>query len=348
MIRFFLLTLFLFASLHANKVIYLSYDEAPQRVLKGEIFSFTVKSLSTVKGFKDIRYKFSNLSGLKMLTTYPKRKKKGKYFYDTFYALSTKSRAKLPDINATLIASQDYNSSFIEGEKLNIVTLNPRKNFSEIIADEFELVEYKTTAFDKTHNIIVFVATAKNCNIDAMHFKNVLKQGKESSTPSYLDSKITYFLVIDKRIENFTFSYFSLKRNKFLTTTIPIVVEDDSVTTQSDIKPKDQSKERLKMSIAAAVAFVSFIFVIWRKRYIYLVFIVIPLIYIIYLAIPAEELCIKEGTQIHLLPVDNGTIFETTTQRKTLLKEGSVEKFVKVQLKNKRIGWVKNEDICSY
>ena len=346
--RYLLLTLILFVSLHANKVIYLSFDEVPQRVVKGEIFPFTLKTLSTVKEFEDINYEFSNLSGLKMLTASPDRVQKGKYFYDTFYALSTKRYAKLPDINATLIASQEYNATFIPGGKLNVISLNPKKNFSNIIANSFELIDYKTTAFDKTHNIIVFVAAATNCDISAIHFQNIFKQGIESSTESHLDSKVTYFLVIDKKIENFSFTYFQLQHNRFDTITIPIVVEDDSVTTQSDIKPKDQSKERLKMSIAAALAFVAFIFVIWRRRYIYLVFIVIPLIYIIYLSIPAQELCIKEGTQIHLLPVDNGTIFETTTTEKTLLKEGSVKGYVKVQLNNERIGWVKDEDICSY
>ena len=343
-----LLSLLFLSSLYANKVIYLSYEKVPQRVVKGEIFPITLKSLSTVRDFEDIHYEFSHLSGLKMLTTSPDRVEKGKYFYDTFYLLSTQSWAKLPDVNATLIASQEYNSTYIRGDKLNIITLNPKKNFAKIIANSFELVEYKTTSYDKNHNIIVLVATATNCDISAMKFKNVYKQGIESMTESFLDSKITYFLVIDKNIENFSFSYFNLLRNRFNIITIPIIVDEDSVTTQSDLKPKDQSKERLKMSIAAGVALIAALFILWRRKYIYLVFLIIPLIYIVYLAIPDKEICIKEGTQIHLLPVDNGTIFETTSSKQTLLQEGSVKNFAKVKLKNERIGWVKNEDICSY
>lgn len=348
MIKFLLLSVFLLSSLYANKVIYLSYEDVPQRVVKGEIFPITLKTLSTVKDFEDIDYKFSKLSGLKMLTTTPDRIQKGKYFYDTFYLLSTQSWAKLPDVNATLIAQVDYNSTFITGQKLNIITLNPKKNFSKIIANNFELVEYKTTSYDKQHNIIVFVATANNCDISSMNFKNVYKQGSESMTESFIDSKITYFLVIDKNIENFSFSYFNLLKNRFDVITIPIVVDEDSVTTQSDLKPKDQSKERLKMSIAAGVALMAFIFILWRRKYVYLIFLIIPLAYIAYLAIPDQEICIKSGTQIRLLPVENGTIFETTASKQTLLKEGSVKNFVKIKLKNERIGWVKNEDICSF
>jgi len=347
-IRLLLFSLILLSSLYANKVIYLSYDNIPTRVVKGEIFPITLKVLSTVKDYEDIHYEFSNMNGLKMLTDVPDRVQNGKYFYDTFYLLSTQRWAKLPDVNATLISQEEYDSSYIHGEELNIISLNPKKNFSQIIANNFELVEYKTTSFDSEHNIIVFVAIAENSNIKAMHFKNVFKQGIESVYESHLESKITYFLVIDKTIENFSFSYFNLIKNKFSVIAIPIIVEDDSVTTQSDLKPKDQSKERLKMSIAAVLVFIALIFIILRRKYIYLIFLVIPLIYIGYLAIPEEEICIKQGAQIRLLPVNNGTIFETTSSQYTLLKEGSVDGFVKVKLKNEKIGWVKNEDICSY
>ena len=371
MIKSLLLTLLFISSLLANKVIYLSYDEVPQRVVKGEIFPITIKALSTVRDFQNIEYSFTNHAGLKVLNTIPYREEKGKYYYETFYFSTTGSQAKLPDIEATLIGLDDYTSieddnsteiidiydsneaavyydtTVLQGSKLNVITLNPKKNFSNIIADTFELVEYKTTSYDNNHNIIVLVATAQNCNIDKMNFKGVYKQGIESVTESHFDSRITYYIVIDEEIENFTFSYFDLTKNRFIRINIPIVVDDDSVTTQSDIKPKDQSRELLKMKIASGVALIGFIFIIWRKKYIYLVLILIPLIYIVYLSIPEKEICIKQGSQIHLLPVDNGTIFETTSSKLYLQKEGSTKTFIKVKLQNEKIGWVKNEDICS-
>ena len=367
-----LLTLLFISSLLANKVIYLSYDELPERVVKGEIFPITIKALSTVRDFQNIEYTFTNHNGLEVLNTIPYREERGKYYFETFYFSTTGGQAKLPDIEATLITADDYSSldenlteiinidiadyndtasyydtTVLVGPKLNVVTLNPKKNFSNIIANSFEIVEYKTTNYDNKRNIIVLVATAQNCNIEQMSFQGVYKQGIESVTSSYFDSRITYYIVVNAEIENFTFSYFDLTRNRFIRINIPIIVDDDSVTTQSDIKPKDQSRELLKMKIAAGVAIIGFIFILWRKKYIYLVLILIPLIYIIYLSIPAKEVCIKQGSQIHLLPVDNGTIFETTTETLYLQKEGSTTTFIKVKLQNKKIGWVKNEDICS-
>jgi len=346
--KLFVFVLLLFSSVYANKVIYLNYEKVPSRVIKGEIFPITIKTLSTVREFRDIKYSFENEQGLELLNSTPIRQKRGKYYYETFNFLSTASNARLPDIEATLISSDEYNTSTLQGQKLNIITLNPKQNFSNIIADNFELVEYKTTSYDKEHNIIIFVAAAQNADIKAMHFQNVYKQGVESLQESYRESRITYFVVVDKKIENFSFSYFNLLKNKFSLVNIPIVVIEDSVTTQSDLKPKDQSKERLKITIAAVIAIVAFIFILVRKKYIYLIFILLPLSYMAYVIIPDRIVCINEGAKIRLLPVQNGTIFETTPVRLHLHKEGSTQGFTKVKLQNEKIGWVKNEDICSY
>jgi len=334
----------------SSKVIYLSYQALPDRVLKGEIFKVTVKSLCVVKDFADITYELINAKGVKLLSNVPSRDKDSKHYYETFYFLATSENAKLPDFKATLL---DYNNTpyeytILEGAKLNVISLNPKNDFVNIIADSFEILEYKTTNYNTTHNIVVFVATATNCDITALKLDGVQKQGIESATGSYLDSKITYYAIIDKKIENLLMSYFNLTKNRFIPINIPIIVSDDSVTTQSDLKPRDQSHQMLKMSVAAAIAIIAFLIILWRRKYIYLVFIIIPLLYIVYVGSPSKEVCIKVGSEIHLLPVANGTIFETTTNEHKMQKENEIDGWVKVQLNDKKIGWVKDENICSH
>ena len=348
MIKLLLLTFFLLTSAFADKVLYMSYKDIPKRVVKGEIFSVTIKTLSTVEDFDDITYKFSNHYGLKVLNKTPEREFIGKYLLDKFYFLTTKNRARIPNITATIQAQEIYDSSSLVGKKLNVIALNPKDNFSNIIANSFNLVNYKTTSFDKKHNIVVFVATATNADISSLKFKNVFKQGVESSKLSYLDSRVTYFIIIDKKLEYFSFSYFNLLTNKFAIITIPIVLDDDSVTTQSDLKPQDQSHNKMKALIASVIALILIIFIVIRKKYIYTILIIIPFTYIIYIMIPSKEICIKKGSQIYLLPVENATIFETTQSEYKLLQEGKVKNFLKVKLHNEKIGWVRNEDTCSY
>jgi len=347
-IKLLLLTLLLFSSVFADKVLYMSYKNIPKRVVKGEIFSVTIKTLSTEEDFDDITYKFSNHNGLKVLNKTPQREFIGKYLLDKFYFLTTKNRARIPDITASIQAKESYDSSSVRGKRLNVIALNPQDNFSNIIANSFSLENYKTTSFDKEHNIVVFVAKATNTDIGSLKFNNVWKQGVESSTQSYLESRVTYFLIIDKKLEYFSFSYFNLLTNKFTIITIPIVLDDDSVTTQSDLKPQDQSHNKIKAIIASVIALILIIYIMLRKKYIYAILIIIPFGYIIYVMIPSKEICIKKGSQIYLLPVANATIFETTKSEYKLLEEGRVKKFFKVKLHNEKIGWVRDEDICSH
>ena len=349
MLKLLFITLVFSVTLFANKVIYFNYDSTPQRVIKGEVFGITLKALSTVPYFDDINYSFSNYSGIKILDTSPQREKVGKYYYDTFHMKATANYARLPDITASLIADEVYPSTTIKGTKLNVITLNPKHNFSHILANNFELLEYKTTSFDNTHNIVIFVAHGQNSDLHDLHFDyNVYKQGIESINDSYEDAKVTYFVVINKQLENFRFTYFNLLKNKFTTVIIPIVVDDDSVTTQSDLKPTDQSHELIKVYIASAIALLAFFIILWRKKYIYAIFIIVPLGYIAYIIVPDKNICIQEGANIYLLPVSNGTIFEVTQTQLHLTKEGSVKDFIKVKLQNNKIGWVKNEDTCTY
>jgi len=333
-----------------SKVLYLNFENIPQRVLKGEVFPITVKTLCVIQDFKDIQYKLSNMQGLKLLSDTPSRVKNAKFYYDTFYFIATSQNAKLPDFEATLIDKNEksYESTHLSGETLNIISLNPKSDFSNIIANSFDIVEYKTTSYDATHNIVVFVATAQNCDISALKLSGVYKQGIESVTNSFTDAKVTYYAIIDKSIQTLSFSYFNLVKNRFIFVNIPIIVNDDSVTTQSDLKPKDQSNEILKMGAAAVVALVAFIIILWRRKYIYLIFIALPLAYILSITLPSKEVCVKEGSGIYLLPMSNGTIFEKTPKEYRLQKEAEVKGWVKVQLQDQKIGWVKNEDLCSH
>jgi hypothetical protein len=343
-----LLTLFLFSSLFANKVLYLSYENIPDRVIKGEVFSITIKTISTVKNFNEIKYRFSNKMGVTILNTIPYREQKGKFYLETFKFIATRNNSRLPDIIASLDADIEYEKTTLIGPKLNVISLNPKQDFSNVIASSFEITEYKTTSYDNKHNIVVFTAIAQNTSLSPIKFKNVFKQGVESlSKNNVIDPKITYFVVIRKELEKFSFSYFNLQMNKFADITIPIVVDDDSVTTQTDLKPKDQSKEKLKVNIAIGIAIFIFLFAIFRRRFIYLILVLFPLAYIAYISIPAKDVCIKMGSNIHLLPVNNGTIFETTQSKYILTKEGSAQAYTKVKLNNEKIGWVRNEDLCT-
>jgi hypothetical protein len=104
--------------LKTKKVLYLSYDYIPKRVVTQEIFSITIKALSIINDTIDIKYTFKNFKGVKILNENPYREKKEKYFYDKFYFKALSKNIKLPDIKASVIdtKSTNYKPTFFLGK----------------------------------------------------------------------------------------------------------------------------------------------------------------------------------------------------------------------------------------
>ena len=331
------------------KILYLSYAKLPERVFRGEIFSLTLKVLSTEAHFEDIDYTVSRGHGYKLLTPVPERRTEGRFLYDTFYFQATDATLQTPELTAAIRFSEFVSSepTTLEGKSIDVVTLNPPKGYAHILADHFEITGYKTTRYNRTHNIAVFNAKATRCNIEALHFEGVEKQGTESVAPSHHESLITYYAIIPKKLENLKFSYFDLGKERFVETLIPIIVEDDSVSTQSDLKPTEHSHTLIKVAIAGGIALIALILFIMKRRVIYFVAAFVPILYIAYSAVPIEYACIKPESPIYLLPMENSTTFEVTSRQYNLEVQGRIENYTKVKLENNKIGWVRNEDLCA-
>lgn len=334
-----------------QKVLYLSYVEVPKRVIKGEVFSITVKTFTVIEDFEDIEYTLSKSSGIEILNDgIPYRKTIEHAFLDTFYFKAVSGDIRLPDITATLKDSFGtiYPPVTLKAQSVDTVTLNPRANYCNIVAKDFTLNRYKTTPYDATHNIVVFSASAKQTLLRDFYLPNIALQGFESLKDTIESSKMIYYAVIDAKKENLLFSYFNTLKNDYIDLDIPIIVDDDRVSTQSDLTPKDNSKKRLKLFIAAGIVFFGVVMLLLRQRYGYIIFIVIPAIYIVMLLLPEKRVCVRPQTKIRILPLENGTIFEVTDKKMFLQKKGETKGFVKVELSNKKIGWVKDEDICTH
>jgi hypothetical protein len=334
-----------------QKVLYLSYVDVPERVFKGEIFPVTLKSLSTIRTFDAITYAFKRSQGVKLLNREPERRTEGPYFIDTFYFLATGQVIRTPDIHATLIAGDDVRGerdAILPGERVESVVLNPGRDYAHILADSFRIDKSKTNRYNDKYNILVFQATAEHCHLESFSLNGVKKQGFESIEPSIDTSTMTYYAIIPRKLESLNFSYFNLKSRRFQNMSIPIVVEDDTVSTQSDLKPVEHGHTLLKIAAASGIGLVGFVLLLVYRKWWYLPLLIVPAAYIAYIAVPTEDVCVKEESPIYLLPMDNGTVFKMTQTRRIHEVQGSTEGFTKIKLDDSKIGWVKNEDLCAY
>lgn len=324
----------------------MEFSQLPDRFYVGEVIPVTVKLTPVDTASGDIEYTLQNEEGLRIFSDTPRREVKEDGVYDTFYFVVESSSLRLPDITATL-TSLGRSSDPLIGTTLSASMLNPPATYANVMADRFEIVNYKTTVYDNDTNIVVFTVKASRCDIGSFRLPNAVKQGFESKSPGAVESQMTYYAIIPDSEESINFSYFNLDKQRYESLVIPIIVDDDTVSTQSDLSPTDARHTELKMAAAIVFAVLLGTLYYWKRKKWYLYASVLPVFYLLYVLLPKEEVCVKKGASIYLLPINHGTVFEKTEEKKQLEAEKEVGDFIKVHLNDDQIGWVNKRDLCS-
>ncbi len=335
----------------STKAIYLYYKELPKRVVKGEVFFVTLKNVTVVDNITDILYNFTSSQGVEVLNdSVPiKRIISGHYYYDTLAFFATSSNVKLPDIEAIAVDADDnlYKPVKLKGKKIDSFGLNPPKNYSNIVAKDLKLTKYKTTTYDNKSNIVVLSIEAKQTLLKNFSLNGVIKQGIDSVNKDILNQKMIYYAIIDNSLEKLSFSYFDIDKNGFVNITVPIIVDDDRVTTQTDLNPHSNTLNKFEILVSVSVMILGIVLLLVRKKLIYSLLIFIPAFYVIYIILlPKEKVCVKQGSFITILPLYNSTVFEKTKHVLYLEKIGKTKGWTKVKLSEEKIGWVRDDDIC--
>lgn len=326
--------------------VVLEHSNTPSHLYIGEIFPLTLKLTPTEIASGNIEYTLQGEEGIRIFSQTPVRSVKGDAVYDTFYFLVQADTIRLPDITATATSTGAL-SNVLTGLSINASTLNPPSAYANVLADSFKVIDYKTTAYNQESNIVVFTVKATRCNIATFSLVNAIKQGFESKLPNVAQSTMTYYAIIPNSEQTLDFTIFNLKKNRYESISIPIVVDDDAVSTQSDLSPTDARHTELKVGAAAIFAVICISLFYWRRSKWYLYASVLPLFYVIFALLPNSSVCVKKSAPVYLLPIKHGTIFETTPDEEKLEVENTVGEFTKVHLSNNKVGWVHERDLCS-
>jgi len=330
------------------KLLYQSYFKPPTKLFKGQIFTLTIKTLSAKKNFDDLKYEFTNALGLTLVSDEYARKQEPPYFYDTFYFQVKGSRVKTPHVTTSLLFN-DYSNILKEelgGIRIDTVKLNPEKDFSGILANTFKITEYKTTQYDNQSNIVVFSAEAKMGNLQDFSLNIAKKENIDSYEATLPYAKITYYAVVSKQLDELKFTYFNLKTRRFQNVIVPIIVHNDRVSTQTDLAPTQNMHVTPKLIAFSIVSLLGLALFIYRRNKFFLLIFIIPLFFIGQLLVPKKQVCIKADSNIYLLPMHNGTIFEQVPYQFTTEALGESKDFTKIRMQNQQIGWVKDDNLC--
>lgn len=318
----------------------------PERAYVGEIIPVTIRLTPVDAASGNVEYTLQNESGVRIFSDTPRRKVESDAVYDTFYFLVQSTSIRLPDITATLTSSGS-SSEALTGKSLQATPLNPPSGFANVLAERFEIVNYKTTPYDSENNVIIFTAKASRCNIGTFSIPNAIKQGFETKLSNVGESQITYYVIIPNTEQNLNFSYFNLKKQRYESILIPVIVDDDTVSTQSDLSPTDERHTELKVVAALIVIAILFALFYWRRNKWYLYIAALPMFYLLMVFFPNKTVCVKKDAPIYLLPINHGTIFEMTLNEEHFEAEKEVGDFTKIKLQEGHIGWVHKRDFCS-
>ena len=157
------------------------------------------------------------------------------------------------------------------------------------------------------------------------------------------DTQTLYYYIITPRGEkNIEFNYFNTNKNKFVNINVPINLQEELVSTQTDLNPYENDMYIYKV-IAISIVVLFFLMVYYFKReFFFLFFAVIFMTLLIYMIWPNSKIILNKNTKVYILPTSNSTIFSIIKKKEEVEILIKKDHFIKVLFKNKNIGWVNN------
>ncbi|MFP4485596.1 MAG: hypothetical protein ACLFOC_01470 [Campylobacterales bacterium] len=338
LLLFFLLFTLVGAS--GPQLLYLKEYSTPSSAYKGSVFPIEVKLLVLEEGTLSSEL---SLQGLEALDENPKWRSQGDNLYSTTYLIKALSKdARTPAIDISLInQGVTLDTISLDSEDIDIIPVEV-ENFSGVFAQELKTDEFRSAIFDDSHNIMIFELNAQNSNLEDFHLKKYKKQGLESYKGDYYDSKLIYYVVVNKNIKEIEFKYFNTQKKRFEEIVFENKPTDERVSTQSDLKPKNTFLfTKIILSVSLVSLFVA-LFVFKRKK-IFLLLALLVGVAMLFFLFEKGSVVVKKGAKIQILPTPNSTVFHTTTtsaEADLLAKKGQ---YIKIELDNK-IGWIKRSD----
>ncbi len=328
----------------AEQLIYISLENVPKKVYVGEIFPVTVKVTSLERGraFEVRTDNGKNIAPVKEPESIePKAISRLVYYFK-----ATGSDVRLPEF---IVYYSDEPEREYRSDSMTIkaVRLNPPGDFCNVLAKNMELINYQASTYTSDTNILALQLKVEFGNFDDFHLKNSSNQGIDSYSGDLNDTTLFYYAIFPAGMEQLTFSYFNLKKNRYEKFQIPIIVKRSSVSTQSNLDPQASEFTKFKIMATGFLIFVWVVLWIMKRKWIYPILITLAAGYLTTYLIPLKSVCIKPESRLYLLPTPQSTSFTILYERTVAKQMNRNENYTKIQLPNSTIGWVKNEDLCS-
>jgi len=348
-ILFFALTISQSNDIVKAKEIYLSYEAYPKRVFTNQRFTIKLKAyiLKKDEAFDSIVTTFVDQKNIDITTTKPiwKKSKDSLYFTNISFKVS-KQKFKMPLITVALIKDDeiiDYKSL----EPLNIEYENiaiDQQLFSNVIAKDLQINSIKTKQYSNNILLCTINIESKDSNIEDFKIQGYKEQGIKHFQNKDGVQNIYYYVLVPSHTKQITFSYYNILLKEFIKISLPIELNEDLVSTQTDLNPYNSNILIYKQILVIFLLLLFIILYFIQKKNIYIVAIAIVLIFLTYLFLPNKKIIIDKDTKVYILPSTKSTVYQTTNEKKLVEIINQKDNFTKVLFQNQTIGWVKQND----
>lgn len=344
LLTFLFLSIFLFAN--SSKSIFASYESSPERAYIGEIFPISLKVIVTRSDYKTIQTSLNSNSNFKLLNqnnSWTKDLSKG-HLQNTFYLQVLKKTSTLPELKIELSdANQILEQTILNGKNIEIIELNNDKKFSKVLAQSFAVKTVATNRFDNKNIIVTLFIEATLSNLNDFSLPFVAKQNIDLFSQRTLMQSIQYNTIVPDFTTSLDFTYFNTKTNSFENVKVPIIIQNDDVSTHTDINPKENKLKLYKDIFFGFLTLLFFALFIWKRKKVFIILSILLVVYLFYGNNNFNKIKILSNSNIQVLPTERSTIFYTTETILTVEKLNDTQYYYKIILPNGKIGWVEKK-----
>lgn len=336
-----------------SKSLYLSYLHYPKNIYKNQRFEVVLKALLTTEGNYSIETRFLNAVNMTVLN--PDNlwvPKENSTYENRFYFKAYADAFVMPTFQVLIYKEAELvETALIQPEELNFTQIaKDDDKFSSVIAKSLRVNAYKTKQYNNNELITILDIEANESNLEDFNLRYIEEQGFSKISDNYPEQSMLYYLVMPIHKKKIEFNYYNTKMKRFEKIEIPIVLDNELVSTQTDLNPNN-SNLLLYKKIALSVLTILFLgLFIWKRKYYYLVLFMLTLIVLILYLMPNKQAFVKNNTTIYILPTKNSTIFYKTKKVNVVQVVMKKEHFVKIMMNHnnkKIIGWIKEDKLVT-
>jgi hypothetical protein len=329
-----------------SQSIFLSYVDKPEKIYLSQHASIKIKAVVTQENISSIQTSFLKHKNITILNNNSSWIKTSNNSYENSYIIKVLSTsAVMPDIKVAVstLNGKQY-SETLSSYQPKIVALREDKEFCLVLSRDLTLQSHHQKKYDEKTNIVVLEINATDANLEDFHIPYAIRDGIDDIKYSGKNQTIYYFAIIPNSMKMFKFKYFDLVSNKYNIVSFPVVLQDSSVSTQTDLNPEESRFALYKAIALIVLAFIIFLFYLKTKKLYLLILSLIVGFFVFYIRMPISKIILDKNVKLRILPTKNSTVFYKTEQSikaDILLKKDG---YIKVLLPNKKIGWI-DEDI---